>query len=327
MEAGKGDAILISVDGKNILVDGGFKKTYTDKIRTELNKISDEGQRLDLVVLTHFDRDHISGLIALLMDDNYSHLIKEVWFNPCSELDINLGHTGTKINCKDSLNFESAVKNLKEKNPDLLVRNEIHSELEENIIKITDGLHLEIISPTREKLKSLEANIQQELQLLKKQNKASPSKSDIKIKFEELWLNQDHKDTSYSNGASIAFLLQHKDKKYLFLGDAHIDIVTHYIKKNHMPTKRRLDIDFIKLSHHGSKNNISIDFLESISCRNYLISTSGTPSKETVAKIIKQQDSTVSIFCNYSRSEKELKHLGDFKNHKINISTKRIYFG
>lgn len=64
IDVGQGDAILIqSPDGKNILVDGGPKsasKTVVDFLRAKGVK------KLDYVVATHPDADHIGGLIAVL---------------------------------------------------------------------------------------------------------------------------------------------------------------------------------------------------------------------------------------------------------------------
>ncbi|HBJ01836.1 MAG TPA: hypothetical protein DDY89_15420, partial [Lysinibacillus sp.] len=64
IDVGQGDSILIqSHDGKNILVDGGPKsagKTVVSYLKTKGIK------KLDYVVATHPDADHVGGLIAVL---------------------------------------------------------------------------------------------------------------------------------------------------------------------------------------------------------------------------------------------------------------------
>lgn len=65
LDVGQGDAILIlAPDGRQVLVDGGPSPTAL------LNELGDLlpfwDRRLDLVVLTHPDADHITGLIPLL---------------------------------------------------------------------------------------------------------------------------------------------------------------------------------------------------------------------------------------------------------------------
>jgi beta-lactamase superfamily II metal-dependent hydrolase len=60
-KAGYGDSILVRTDkGTNILIDGGLVKSYKD---IKKSKKIDKLKKLDLVVLTHIDSDHINGLI------------------------------------------------------------------------------------------------------------------------------------------------------------------------------------------------------------------------------------------------------------------------
>jgi len=64
LDVGQGDSILIqSHDGKNILVDGGTKASG-DKV---VSFLKEKGvKKLDYVVATHPDADHIGGLIAVV---------------------------------------------------------------------------------------------------------------------------------------------------------------------------------------------------------------------------------------------------------------------
>lgn len=61
--AKNGDAFLADAGGTYILIDAGFASTYQDHIAAELAQIAHEGGRLDLVVCTHIDADHIGGLL------------------------------------------------------------------------------------------------------------------------------------------------------------------------------------------------------------------------------------------------------------------------
>lgn len=64
LNVGQGDAIFITTPaGQNILVDGGPEK----KILTELEKVLPFwNDKIDYVFLTHADKDHIEGLVAVL---------------------------------------------------------------------------------------------------------------------------------------------------------------------------------------------------------------------------------------------------------------------
>lgn len=80
-----GESILIRFDGinkTNILIDCGYKSTYK-LIKQELIKIKERGEKLDLLVLTHIDNDHINGARSILQDyiDNDICDISEIWIN------------------------------------------------------------------------------------------------------------------------------------------------------------------------------------------------------------------------------------------------------
>jgi hypothetical protein len=65
--ARNGDAFLIKADSSvrtAILVDGGYPATFHDHIRADLVELARQGYGLDLVVATHIDADHISGLLS-----------------------------------------------------------------------------------------------------------------------------------------------------------------------------------------------------------------------------------------------------------------------
>lgn len=67
-DVGQGDAIFIQTpNGNKILIDGGPDNTILERLGRELGFLD---RSLDLVVLTHPDRDHIAGLIGVL--DRYT---------------------------------------------------------------------------------------------------------------------------------------------------------------------------------------------------------------------------------------------------------------
>lgn len=62
--AKNGDAFLIKAAGNHILIDAGYESTYQDYIARDLAAIAAAGGRLNLVVCTHIDSDHLGGLLA-----------------------------------------------------------------------------------------------------------------------------------------------------------------------------------------------------------------------------------------------------------------------
>ena len=81
--AGYGMSLLIYI-GKNtttnILFDGGTKAAYSNGPKKEMEALTSRNERLDLVICSHIDYDHICGLIKLL-DDGYGKYIDELWYN------------------------------------------------------------------------------------------------------------------------------------------------------------------------------------------------------------------------------------------------------
>ena len=76
--AGNGDGFLISAAGTNILVDGGYAHTFDEHIMSDLLSISSKSECLDLVIASHIDADHISGLIQFLSVNGSSSAPKVV---------------------------------------------------------------------------------------------------------------------------------------------------------------------------------------------------------------------------------------------------------
>ena len=69
-QAGKGDCLLLTAkDGTRVLVDGGMRADYRKYVAPALARLRTADQALDLVYVSHIDRDHISGVLQL-MDDS-----------------------------------------------------------------------------------------------------------------------------------------------------------------------------------------------------------------------------------------------------------------
>ena len=88
--AGYGDAILIRCfpdqGSCNVLIDGGVRETYENHLAARLAALNSVGEKLDLVVVTHIDADHIGGVLELLKANGPAHAPKiipigEIWHN------------------------------------------------------------------------------------------------------------------------------------------------------------------------------------------------------------------------------------------------------
>src|ERR1700726_1919205 len=81
LPAGHGDSLLIqyglSSQPNFVLIDGGPYDCYSD-LRSRLLAL---GSRLELLVVTHVDADHVEGIVKLLQDSERAPQIKDMWFN------------------------------------------------------------------------------------------------------------------------------------------------------------------------------------------------------------------------------------------------------
>lgn len=80
--ASDGDCLLLtSADGRHVLVDGGRSGTFREDTRPHLDELAAADQPLDLLVVSHVDADHISGVISLLEEvaawEVYDHQVGE----------------------------------------------------------------------------------------------------------------------------------------------------------------------------------------------------------------------------------------------------------
>lgn len=84
--ASYGESFLIKCKSKtyttNILIDAGFLSTAKIVIE-ELKKINLKGQKLDLLIFTHIDNDHINGAREVLKEITENKIIEigEIWYN------------------------------------------------------------------------------------------------------------------------------------------------------------------------------------------------------------------------------------------------------
>ncbi|MCJ7932756.1 MAG: MBL fold metallo-hydrolase [Chryseobacterium sp.] len=318
LQAFNGDSIWISFleNGipRNILIDGGVGNTYksTSQAKGDLHKtiekIRKDKQFIDILVLTHFDDDHIGGILRWLnKDKEASNLIKKVWFNSGKEIAKMFNSDENKDLCieideagdfhtspKQGIKFEKYLKDNNLWEGDIIEQGSEYDLF---------GLKFKILSPNRTKLDEL-------LKLYKKQKDyfTSGDEYDFQISLKDFIAEESQpnfkfkEDTSVANGSSIAFIIEYEDKSFLFLADAHPSVVIEGLNKFGYNKHKPLHVELMKVSHHGSMYNTNKDLLEIVKTDNYLISSDATkhglPNKRTIARIINNNPNTF-IYFNY----------------------------
>lgn len=304
-----GDSILMTLDGYNILIDGGFSNTYNNVLKKYL--IANQIKTVDLAILTHSDSDHIGGIIKLVQDKNFN--IKNIWFNSYDKLS-QLFNNGYKDTSKDisvdnesnEISFAKAKKLSELLDEQTKNYESIYKDKFENSRYKIGELTFTFLSPTKSKLLNLYKSWVIEDQKITRKESSTLAKVTKTIEEYASSIGDCKPDNSAQNGSSIAFILTHKEKNYLFLADAHIDVIVESLKSLGFSKQNKLYVDFIKLSHHGSSANICQDFLDIVETNKYIISTNGKshnhPDMETLCLLIvdaKAKGKKIELMFNY----------------------------
>jgi beta-lactamase superfamily II metal-dependent hydrolase len=333
-----GDSILISFNYKedmtHILIDGGTAFTYesidkrtkqkrTGDLKKVIQEISNNSQKIDLLIVTHVDCDHIDGILNWFEDEKFdANLIKKIWFNSGNVIsdffnqpviDENFipisprTNTNTQTGIPQGVKFENIISK---------------AGWEKKIIKSGDivdflGLEIKILSPDTKNLKKLLVKWEFE----KENNQTSGKSTDYNKTLTQLIESDEFTpDKSIHNGSSIAFLLTWCEKNFLFLGDAFDETITESLEKLGYTPENKCLVEIVKLSHHGSKANTSSKLLELIDCDTYAISTNGErhglPDKTCLSRIIKLNNNPTLLF-NYPELISEIFNDTDYKEHKF----------
>ena len=269
IRSGKGDCIHLRFVGlsglvHNIVIDSGPTST-AGEFRKLNEAILAKGESLDILLITHYDDDHIGGILKV--GDLGFH---EIYFNACD---------GTEES--DNLSSFQAQRLFK-----TLPSSIVHSSVIKGNVVELDGAKIIVIAPSNDNLSSAMKEMKA-VQLA--------GVSDWNNSFDYLMEKvYPQGDSSISNRASIAFIFEFASARILFCGDAPADsIAAGLISVQHF--------DLVKLPHHGSIRNISEKMLDLIETHNFIICADGTahPNKQTIAKLLKHYGS-ITIYSNYS---------------------------
>ncbi|MCF3109555.1 MBL fold metallo-hydrolase [Niabella sp. CC-SYL272] len=278
-----GDAILIryeSIDNRfyNILIDSGFVKTYKSILKPELLKIKYAGEKIDIVIGTHYDGDHIGGLLAFVNDKDFDLLeMVERWM---INFDLPLADPQGAVSIRQLLTLKTKLKEANKLNEEAIT-----TRCTEIVLA---GLSLIVLSPDSAHYEKAKDAVETESRQIAR------SGNDYHITIDEFSrvIHVEHEeDDSVANGSSIALLLRAKEYSSLLLGDAFPSVICQSIRNLGYNESSPLIVDSLKLSHHASKFNISNELLSIIKCSNYLISANAInrynlPHKESIARIL-----------------------------------------
>lgn len=322
LQAENGDSIALRFcDGegkpRNILVDGGRESTYFNRVRRNgplkklIDKIKDEGENIDLLILSHIDNDHIEGFLKWFEQDrNAPSMIREVWFNSGEGIANYLNKPMNKdlnVFLADGSNVYTGVDEGIEFQKYLQKHNLDRDGVIMKDMEFEDfDLKINVLTPTRAQLEGLLEHYHEKTGnaiYTAAGNDWSKNLSEI-IAEEEKPTFRFRQDRSEKNGSSITSLITYKNKSFLLLADSHPNQVCSALKDLGYTEENPVKVEFIQVAHHGSKANNNKELFELVDTENYVISTNssghGHPHKCVIARIVAKNPKAV-IYSNYER--------------------------
>ncbi len=359
LPAGSGDSIIISFDKnskQHMIIDCGFKDTYQNYLVARLNEYAQQNHRINLLVITHIDKDHIGGALELFRLNGFSHSpqlieIEDVWHNSYRHLELFDGISGQ--NTKEFyeilkgiiFNGSSIIKKGLGKISafqgsmlaSLIFENEYNWNRHHNgravafneneKITIDDDIEIIILSPRKESLEKLKRKWKKELRKKKfdfkfeegklfddayeffmlRQDSIAYFAEDRKISASDFSMESIKKidiDSSETNESSIAFILEYKNNKLLFLGDSNPMVIESSLLELVNKENYDMHFDIVKVSHHGSLRNTTEELLNIISSSKWIISGNGehgNPDIDTIKLILRKNKGIMKqLYFNYS---------------------------
>ena len=117
LPAVNGDCILVEHEpGHYFVIDGGYENTAQDYLAPRLQEIAAAGGVVDVMVVTHIDEDHISGVIKY-MEMGVPVPVGEIWYNGYRHIQ----STGDPLPMSDVQELVKHRKITKTENPPAMV--------------------------------------------------------------------------------------------------------------------------------------------------------------------------------------------------------------
>lgn len=261
---------------------------------------------IDLLVVTHIDRDHIEGILALLQSPACPP-IGDIWFNGYRQLEEALGLRGAA----QGEMLSELIRDLSIPHNAAFGGKPVVSG-RSKAAQLPGGMILEVLSPDLGKLRKLERQWTIEC----RRAGLLPGAGDLrqrgdynerragKLDIDRLSATPFDPDDAAANGSSIAVLLKWRGRSILMAADAHEDLILRNLRRMRSGRKK-IQLDLLKVSHHASGRNTSNDMFDLVTCNDFAISTNGAvhghPDAVALARIIKASPHS-TFHCNYGSS-------------------------
>ena len=298
-----GDSLLVEYGDANspryVLIDGGPAHTYEMHLSGVLRKLKQQGRDLELMVLSHVDTDHVTGLLDLLADvrgGNADALppIKALWHNSfANTIDPNgalaprlktmLATAGAEAMSNSAIAINGIAEGHQLRTQALAVPIPLNPGFADDVVMAetagapwrSKNLELTVVGPTEPNLKALRTDWEEWL-----------ADNEDAVNSTEPYVMA-NSDRSIPNLSSIQLLAKADGKSMLLTGDGRSDHLVQALKQNGLlDGNGKMHVDLLKLPHHGSSRNATKTFFKKITADTYVASADGRDDNPDLATLI-----------------------------------------
>jgi hypothetical protein len=307
IQAEFGDCLLIeygtSADHHFILIDGGPPTIFDDHLRQVIEeKIVPSGGKIERVILSHVDNDHVVGLLDLFSELRAQQVNAQppfvtlggLWHNSFQKtIDVNgnlqprlqsiLAVPGAQtVMSHSAVSVNGIAEGNKLRQLAQLMQLPTNSDVPEPItVDATPGpvafanLQLTVVGPTQANLDALRTEWEKWL---------DDHENAIAAGNPRIMANADQ---SVPNLSSICIVAMADGRNVLFTGDARSDHIMEGLRTQRLlDSSDRAHFDVIKMPHHGSDRNMTKTFLKSVTADRYVVSANGKYGNPDLATLI-----------------------------------------
>jgi len=303
LQANEGDCLLLHYEKSGapavrVLLDGGPSSIYAAVLKPRLDALrGDSVLDLRMVVVTHIDADHITGVLDLFrklteMQTDGEDLfcqVRTLWHNAFTLLHgnspasvdsgpVSASLDGQVVPGLDDVT-QAVVASVPQGNQLRGFAAQLAIPLNQGVggplvlapeqgrltVSVGDGLTFTVLAPHKAELDRLEL----EWNKSKAKHPADPAAQAA-----------DYLNNTVPNMSSIVILAEATiapgvSKRMLLTGDARGDVILDALDAAGLSTNGRSHFDLLKVQHHGSRHSTTQDFFERVTADSYVISGNG----------------------------------------------------
>jgi hypothetical protein len=298
-----GDSLLVEYGDANspryVLIDGGPAHTYDEHLSGVLRRVKHDGHDLDLMVLSHVDTDHVTGLLDLVADMRGGGAaalpsIKALWHNSFTKtIDPNgalaprlkamLATAGAQAMAHSAIAINGIAEGHQLRTQAKAVPIALNPGFANDVITAetagvpwkSENLELTVVGPTNPNLKALQVEWENWL-----------ADNEDAVNSEEPYVMA-NSDRSIPNLSSIQIFAKADGKTMLLTGDGRSDHLVQALgQAGLLDGNGKIHVDLLKLPHHGSSRNVTKSFFKKITADIYVASANGKDDNPDLATLI-----------------------------------------